>query len=290
MCDDAAWCISCNATVLFCRVPESTTATASFVAKSDGVIAGLYVADVVFSQVDPDVKITWMVNDGDFVKPGQTLGIATGPARGILIGERIALNFMQRMSGIATQTASMAKAIGCCTRAKLLDTRKTVPGLRLLDKWAVKIGGGENHRIGLYDMVMIKDNHIAAAGGLAEAVHAVEKYMREKGVKRPVEVETRTIDEVKEALEVIDSAKDSMVTRIMLDNMVTKEDDGSVNVSMLEEALDLIGDRDIETEASGNVTMASVRQIAKTGVQFISTGAITHSVTALDISLIIETK
>lgn len=275
----------------WCSVPESTTATAAFVAKSNGVVAGLYVADVVFSQVDTDVKVAWMVNDGDFVQPGQTLGIATGPARGILIGERIALNYMQRMSGIATQTAAMVKSIGCCTRTKLLDTRKTVPGLRLLDKWAVKIGGGENHRIGLYDMVMIKDNHIAAAGGLSEAVHAVEKYMREKGVRRPVEVETRTIGEVREVLEVIDSAEDSMVTRIMLDNMVKKEDDGSVNVRMLEEALDLIGgDRNVETEASGNVTLSSVREIAKTGVQFISTGAITHSVTALDISLIIETK
>lgn len=275
----------------WCSVPESTTATAAFVAKSNGVVAGLYVADVVFSQVDTDVKVAWMVNDGDFVQPGQTLGIATGPARGILIGERIALNYMQRMSGIATQTAAMVKSIGCCTRTKLLDTRKTVPGLRLLDKWAVKIGGGENHRIGLYDMVMIKDNHIAAAGGLAEAVNAVEKYMREKGVRRPVEVETRTIGEVREVLEVIDSAEDSMVTRIMLDNMVKKEDDGSVNVRMLEEALDLIGgDRNVETEASGNVTLSSVREIAKTGVQFISTGAITHSVTALDISLIIETK
>lgn len=274
-----------------CRVPESTQASASFVAKADGVIAGLYVATVVFEKVHKDVDMTWMVNDGDTVKAGQVLGVASGPAHGILVGERIALNYMQRMSGIATQTAAMVKAIGCCTRTRLLDTRKTVPGLRLLDKWAVKIGGGENHRIGLYDMMMIKDNHIAAAGSLQKAVHAAEEYMQAKNIRRPLEVETRTIEEVNEVLEVIDASPDSsMVTRIMLDNMATKKDDGSVDVSMLEEALRLIGDRHVETEASGNVTLGTIRHIAKTGVQFISTGSITHSVTALDISLLIQTQ
>jgi len=143
-------------------VPETTQATATFLAKADGVIAGLYVARVVFHLVDPKVTTVWQTNDGDEVKKGQVLGVASGPARAILIGERIALNYMQRMSGIATQTNQMVKAIargsgsGCCKGTTLLDTRKTVPGLRLLDKWAVKIGGGENHRMGLYDMVMIK--------------------------------------------------------------------------------------------------------------------------------------
>ena len=138
------------------------------------MMAGLYVATSVFKMVDKSVIVNWMVNDGDTVQKGQTLGVLTGSARAILVGERVALNYMQRMSGIATQTAAMAKAVGCCTRATVLDTRKTVPGLRLLDKWAVKIGGGENHRIGLYDMMMIKDNHIAAAGGIRQAIEAAE--------------------------------------------------------------------------------------------------------------------
>ena len=275
----------------YCSISKDTQATASFVAKAEGTIAGLYVATVVFQHVDTNVQVSWLVSDGDVVKPGQTLGVLTGPAHAILIGERIALNYMQRMSGIATQTASMVKEIGCCTRTKLLDTRKTVPGLRLLDKWAVKIGGGENHRIGLYDMMMIKDNHIASAGGIKEAVSAAELFMRDNNIIRPLEVETRTLDEVREILHVIDGAgESSLVTRIMLDNMVKRDSNGVLNVDMLREALDLIGDRPIETEASGNVTLATVKDIARTGVQFISTGAITHSVTALDISLIIQTK
>jgi nicotinate-nucleotide pyrophosphorylase (carboxylating) len=276
---------------VYCSIPKETQATASFVAKAEGTIAGLYVATIAFQHVDTNVKVSWLVSDGDVVKPGQTLGVLTGPAHAILIGERIALNYMQRMSGIATQTASMVREIGCCTRTKILDTRKTVPGLRLLDKWAVKIGGGENHRIGLYDMMMIKDNHIASAGGIKQAVSAAEQFMRENNIIRPLEVETRTLDEVKEILNVIDRAgESSLVTRIMLDNMVKKDCNGVIDVDMLREALDLIGDRAIETEASGNVTLATVKDIARTGVQFISTGAITHSVTALDISLIIQTK
>lgn len=272
-------------------MPTSTKASASFVAKADGIIAGLYVATSVFENINSDVEMMWVVNDGDFVRAGQTLGVASGPAHAILIGERIALNYMQRMSGIATQTASMVKAIGCCTKARLLDTRKTVPGLRLLDKWAVKIGGGENHRMGLYDMMMIKDNHIAAAGSLRKAVEEAEEYMQSHSITRPLEVETRTIEEVREVLEVIDSRGDSsMVTRIMLDNMAKKNEDGSIDVSLLEDALNLIGDRSVQTEASGNVTLGTIRHIAKTGVQFISTGSITHSVMALDISLLIETK
>ena len=271
-------------------VPEKTQATATFLAKADGIIAGLYVATVVFHLVDPAVKMTWQANDGDEVGKGQVLGVATGPARALLVGERIALNYLQRMSGIATQTYQMVKAIGCCKSTTLLDTRKTAPGMRLLDKWAVKIGGGENHRMGLYDMVMIKDNHHAAAGGIPEAIRAAEAYMRDKGIIRPMEVETRTLEEVRIVLEVMDAADgSSMVTRIMLDNMVTRDQGGgSVDVSVLEEALKMIGDRAVETEASGNVTLATVRDIAKTGVQFISTGSVTHSVTALDISLLID--
>jgi nicotinate-nucleotide pyrophosphorylase (carboxylating) len=257
---------------------------------------------MVFRRVDPAVQVTWLVDDSSTVKPGQILATATGSARSILIAERVALNFMQRMSGVATMTAAMVKAVRC-TKTTILDTRKTVPGLRLLDKWAVSIGGGANHRIGLYDMVMIKDNHIAAAGGIKAAVDGAVTFMKSKGIQRPMEVETRTLDELKEVLAILDAANVSStgstnvsstngITRIMLDNM-TKKDSAAprgIDVSILHEAMALIGDRNIETEASGNVTLATVEEIAKTGVQFISCGALTHSVTALDISLNIETQ
>jgi len=257
---------------------------------------------MVFQRVDPAVQITWLVDDSSTVKPGQILATAIGSARSILIAERVALNFIQRMSGIATMTAAMVKAVRC-TKTTILDTRKTVPGLRLLDKWAVSIGGGANHRIGLYDMVMIKDNHIAAAGGIKNAVDGAVAFMQRRGIQRPLEVETRTLDELKEVLQIIDAANVSStgdnsdtsgsgITRIMLDNM-TKKDIGApsgIDLSTLYEAMALIGDRKVETEASGNVTLATVSEIAKTGVQFISCGALTHSVTALDISLNIETQ
>jgi nicotinate-nucleotide pyrophosphorylase (carboxylating) len=286
-------------------VPESTTASATFLAKAEGVLAGAYVAQMVFRRVDPTVQVTWLVDDSSTVKPGQILATATGSARSILIAERVALNFMQRMSGVATTTAAMVKAVRC-TKATILDTRKTVPGLRLLDKWAVAIGGGANHRIGLYDMVMIKDNHIAAAGGIKAAVDGVVAFMKLKGIQRPMEVETRTIDELKEVLAILDTANvastgndesanstnGSGITRIMLDNMTKKDPEApsGIDVSILHEAMALIGDRKIETEASGNVTLDTVEEIAKTGVEFISCGALTHSVTALDISLNIETQ
>lgn len=177
-------CIHTTYMPLLCSIPETTTATATLLAKADGVIAGLYVGHAVFHRVDPGITVTWNVCDGDRVLRGQILATATGPARSILIAERIVLNFMQRMSGISTMTADMVAAVDSAGNAHsnetgratttVLDTRKTVPGLRVLDKWAVKIGGGANHRIGLYDMVMIKDNHIAAAGSIAAAVAATE--------------------------------------------------------------------------------------------------------------------
>jgi nicotinate-nucleotide pyrophosphorylase (carboxylating) len=258
---------------------------------------------MVFRRVDPAVQVTWLVDDSSTVRPGQILATAIGSARSILIAERIALNFMQRMSGVATMTAAMVKAVRC-TKTIILDTRKTVPGLRVLDKWAVSIGGGANHRIGLYDMVMIKDNHIAAAGGIKNAVDGAVAFMQSKKIQRPMEVETRTLDELKQVLEILDAANVSStgddsgsttgsgVTRIMLDNM-TRKDTGApsgIDVSTLHEAMALIGDRNVETEASGNVTLATVGEIAKTGVKFISCGALTHSVLALDISLNIETQ
>jgi nicotinate-nucleotide pyrophosphorylase (carboxylating) len=197
-----------------------------------------------------------------------------------LVAERVVLNFMQRMSGIATLTAAMAAA---AAPARMLETRKTAPGLRLLDKWAVRIGGGENHRMGLYDMVMIKDNHIAAAGGITAAVARTAAYLRDHGLAgTPVEVEAATLDDVREALRSCPGgeapAEQACVTRIMLDNM---------DADTMRAAVALVAGR-VETEASGNVTLASLPLIATTGVTFVSSGALTHSVTALDISLNME--
>lgn len=275
-------------------IPESTPATATFLAKADGVLAGAYVAHQAFKRVDPGVQIQWLVDDSAYVKPGQILATVTGPAQSILIAERVALNFLQRMSGIATMTSAMVKAVRC-TQCTILDTRKTVPGLRLLDKWAVLIGGGANHRMGLYDMVMIKDNHIAAAGGIPAAVKAAKEYMKGKGLQRPIEVETRTLGEVHQVTSIMRDDSDSGITRIMLDNMTKKDANApaGIDVSVLRTAMEVIRDYlekgyEVETEASGNVTLATVGEIAKTGVQFISCGALTHSVTALDISLNID--
>lgn len=271
-------------------MPEAAPATATFLAKADGVLAGAWVAHVVFRRVCPEVAVRWLAGDGAAVRRGQTLAVATGPARAILVAERVALNFMQRMSGVATMTAAMVAAVAG-TRATVLDTRKTAPGLRVLDKWAVAIGGGRNHRMGLYDMVMIKDNHIAAAGGIAAAVAAAEAFMRGKALRRPVEVETRTLGELRELLDILDARPECMVTRVMLDNMTAHDPaaPAALDVATLREAVAMIGQRRVETEASGNVTLGTVRVIAETGVEFISCGALTHSVTALDISLNIET-
>ncbi|KFM24027.1 Splicing factor 3B subunit 4 [Auxenochlorella protothecoides] len=270
------------------RIPADTQATAEFTAKTAGVVAGLWVAGTVFARVDPTIALTWRVTEGQRVERGARLGSAHGPARALLAAERVALNFMQRAGGIATATAAMA-AEAAGMRAVLLDTRKTAPGLRLLDKWAVAAGGGANHRMGLFDMVMIKDNHIAAAGGITAAVVRAESYLRERGIQCGLEVEASTLEEVRQVISILDHQPDTLVTRIMLDNMTRRQEDGSLDVSLLREALALIGNRRVETEASGNVTLDTVRVIAETGVQFISTGSTTHSVTALDISLNIKT-
>jgi nicotinate-nucleotide pyrophosphorylase (carboxylating) len=256
-------------------VPAGQRASAYFLAKEDGVLAGLAVAERVFATLDPQVKPAWTHADGDAVTAGTRFGTVEGAARPILTGERLALNLMQRMSGIATATRRMAEAAG---EATVLDTRKTAPGLRVVDKWAVRLGGGTNHRTGLYDMFLIKDNHIAAAGGVRAAIEAARAYRAERAPELQIEVETRTLAEVDAVLEV------GGVDRVLLDNMVDLADDGRVDVSVLAEAVRRIGGR-IETEASGNVTLATVPAIAATGVDFISSGALTHSVRALDISL-----
>lgn len=258
-------------------VPAGLTAEADFLAKEDGIIAGLHVANRVFAAVDPDLHVSWTVADGAAVQRGLAFGRVQGRARSILTAERLALNLMQRMSGIATATRAMADAIRP-HRARLLDTRKTAPGLRLLDKWAVRLGGGENHRIGLFDMILVKDNHIDAAGGIRQALQAALRYREAAGRPLQIEVETRTLDEVRAVLD------EGGADYILLDNMVRLAPAGRVDAQLLAEAVDLVGGR-VATEASGNVTLATVRAIAATGVDYISCGALTHSVRALDVSL-----
>ncbi len=237
--------------------------TGVMLAKAPGVVAGLIVAQQSFLQVDPTVDFTALVEDGTQVNLGTQIAKITGPARALLTAERIALNFLQRMSGIATATSHYVAAVAG-TRARILDTRKTVPGLRLLDKWAVVLGGGHNHRIGLYDMAMIKDNHIAAAGGITAAVERVRNHW---GQQLPIEVEVGNLDQLAEAL-TLD------VDQIMLDNMGLAEMSAAVKLT----------DGRVPLEASGNVSLQTVAAIAATGVDYISVGKLTHSVEAMDIS------
>ncbi|KAK4741663.1 hypothetical protein SAY87_025251 [Trapa incisa] len=272
--------VTCMATI-----PSEMEVEAYFLAKEDGVLAGIALVELVFHEVDPSLKVEWSQADGDYVHKGVQFGKVTGRAYSVVVAERVALNFMQRMSGIATLTKAMADA---ARPACILETRKTAPGLRLVDKWAVLIGGGKNHRMGLFDMVMIKDNHISIAGGVTNAIRSVDMYLQQKNLKMEVEVETRTLDEVLEVLQYA-SQSETSVTRIMLDNMVVPLPDGDVDVSMLEEAVKLINGK-FETEASGNVTLETVHKIGQTGVTYISSGALTHSVKALDISLKIDTE
>ncbi|MHB0879004.1 MAG: carboxylating nicotinate-nucleotide diphosphorylase [Anaerolineae bacterium] len=248
-------------------IPANARATATFLAKQSGVVAGLDVVRSVFAQVDATCTVAFSVGDGDTVASGQRFGSVAGPARALLSGERTALNFLQRMSGIATATRAYVDAVRG-TAAVILDTRKTVPGLRLLDKYAVSAGGGQNHRIGLFDMVLIKDNHIRAAGGITAAVRAVQAA---NDRRLQVEVEVTNLEELREALAL-------PVDRILLDNMAR---------DVMREAVRVTAGR-VPLEASGNVTLDTVRATAETGVNYISIGALTHSVRALDISMDFE--
>ncbi|KAG4991306.1 hypothetical protein JHK87_024763 [Glycine soja] len=377
--------VTCLATIPFDMEVE-----AYFLAKEDGIIAGIALAEMIFHEVDPSLKVEWSKNDGDFVHKGLQFGRVRGRAHNIVVAERVVLNFMQRMSGIATLTKVLAQLhyakciawhYATCIAADfkhnspelswdetrfrafpqamanaaypayMLETRKTAPGLRLVDKWAVLIGGGQNHRMGLFDMVMIKDNHISAAGGVADALKAVDLYLEQNNLQMEVEVctahfictsfflllflaapfelllllllvpfglvggeseqhnkvsyisvhiavtnwessltlvETRTLEEVEEVLHYSSQTKTSL-TRIMLDNMVVPLPNGDVDISMLKEAVQLINGR-YETEASGNVTLDTVHKIGQSGVTYISSGSLTHSVKALDISLKIDTE
>lgn len=244
-------------------VPESTLAVAEMTAKADGVISGIDIARMVFERFDKNIRWSPSTTEGGRVKKGDAIVRVEGSYRALLTGERTALNILQRMSGIATATSNYVKELEG-TATQLLDTRKTAPGMRILDKIAVKAGGGTNHRMGLYDLALIKDNHIKVAGGITEAVKEVRAYA--PGIK--VEVEVTTLEETKEA---VTAGADI----IMLDNMSNE---------MMEDAVKLIAGR-AKTEASGNMTIGRLKGAAATGVDYISVGALTHSVTALDISM-----
>ena len=258
-------------------IPSTTEAEAHFISKDTGIIAGLYVSEYAFRHLDTSLRIDWQVEEGESVVPGTVIGSVKGYAHPILSAERVALNFMQRMSGIASATHRMVQA-ALPHKARILDTRKTAPGLRLLDKWAVETGGGSNHRIGLYDMILIKDNHIASAGGITEAIRAANAFRASHPEPLRIEIETTTLEEIDEVLAV------GTVDVVMLDNMTRFDQNGVLDTSLLQQAVDRIAGR-FETEASGNVTEETVPAIAATGVDRISSGALTHSVKALDVSL-----
>lgn len=249
-------------------IPESQKARALCLIKEEGVLAGMAFAEYLFQYLDPSLDFRALKKDGEEVKRGETAFELEGNARSILIGERLCLNVMQRMSGIATKTRQMVKHIQDLP-CKLLDTRKTTPGVRLLEKWAVHIGGGQNHRFGLYDLILIKDNHIDAAGGISNALHAAKNYLQSHHLNLKIEVETRTLQEVEEALAT------QIPDIIMLDNM---------DVATMRQAVQMIARRCL-VEASGNITEENLREKALTGVDFISCGALTHSFKSMDISL-----
>ena len=251
-------------------IPPDARGKARMVAKQEGILCGCNVGERVFHLVNPDLNVTLVMHDGDAVKPGDLVMTVEGPSGSILTAERTALNFMQRLSGIATETHRMVAMLdGLNTR--LLDTRKTTPNMRLLEKYAVHCGGGTNHRIGLYDMIMLKDNHVDFAGGIEAAIDRTHQYLQAKGKNLKIEIEVRNLDELDRVL------AHGGVDRIMLDNF---------DVPTLREAVRRIDHR-YETEASGGITDKTLRSYAETGVDFISVGALTHHIKSLDLSLIV---
>ena len=249
-------------------ISSTTQSTARLLIKDNGILAGIEMAEKIFHQVDSQLRITNFKKDGDQIQKGEIALEVKGSARSILSAERMVLNCMQRMSGIATYTHSLCKLIEG-TSSKLLDTRKTTPNFRLMEKWAVLIGGAQNHRFALYDMVMLKDNHIDMAGGIRQAIENAKKYLNQNNKNLKIEIETRNINEVSEVLQV------GGVDIIMLDNMSTTD---------MKKAVELIGGK-YKTEASGGITEATLRAVAECGVDYISVGALTHSVKSLDLSL-----
>ena len=250
-----------------CCIPETAMGKSHLLIKEDGILAGVEVAKRVFARFDPEMKVEVLIGDGAHVRKGDIAMVVSGKVRSLLQTERLMLNIMQRMSGIATMTNKYVERLKG-TNTHVLDTRKTTPGLRMLEKQAVKIGGGMNHRIGLFDMILLKDNHIDFAGGIANAINRCHEYLREKGLDLKIEIEVRNFDELRQAMEC------GGINRIMLDNF---------SIADTRKAVEMVAGR-FETESSGGITFDTIRDYAECGVDFISVGALTHSVKGLDMS------
>ena len=250
-----------------CCIPDTAMGKSHLLIKEDGILAGVEVAKRVFARFDPTMQVEVLIGDGAPVKKGDIAMVVTGKVRSLLQTERLMLNIMQRMSGIATMTAKYVERLKG-TKTHVLDTRKTTPGLRMLEKQAVKIGGGMNHRIGLFDMILLKDNHVDFAGGIANAINRCHEYLKEKGLDLKIEIEVRNFDELRQAMEC------GGINRIMLDNF---------SVDNTKKAVEMVAGK-YETESSGGITFDTIRDYAECGVDFISVGALTHSVKGLDMS------
>ena len=250
-----------------CCIPETAMGKSHLLIKEDGILAGVEVAKRVFARFDLEMKVEVLIGDGAHVRKGDIAMVVSGKVRSLLQTERLMLNIMQRMSGIATMTNKYVERLKG-TNTNVLDTRKTTPGMRMLEKQAVKIGGGMNHRIGLFDMILLKDNHVDFAGGIANAINRCHEYLREKGLDLKIEIEVRNFDELRQAMEC------GGINRIMLDNF---------SVADTRKAVEMVAGR-FETESSGGITFDTIRDYAECGVDFISVGALTHSVKGLDMS------
>lgn len=250
-----------------CCIPDTAMGKSHLLIKEDGILAGVEVAKRVFARFDPTMQVEVLIGDGAHVKKGDIAMVVTGKVRSLLQTERLMLNIMQRMSGIATMTAKYVERLKG-TKTHVLDTRKTTPGLRMLEKQAVKIGGGMNHRIGLFDMILLKDNHIDFAGGIANAINRCHEYLKEKCLDLKIEIEVRNFDELQQAMDC------GGINRIMLDNF---------SVENTKKAVEMVAGK-YETESSGGITFDTIRDYAECGVDFISVGALTHSVKGLDMS------
>ena len=250
-----------------CCIPETAMGKSHLLIKEDGILAGVEVAKRVFARFDPEMKVEVLIGDGAHVRKGDIAMVVSGKVRSLLQTERLMLNIMQRMSGIATMTNKYVERLKG-TNTHVLDTRKTTPGMRMLEKQAVKIGGGMNHRIGLFDMILLKDNHVDFAGGIANAINRCHEYLSEKGLDLKIEIEVRNFDELRQAMEC------GGINRIMLDNF---------SVADTRKAVEMVAGR-FETESSGGITFNTIRDYAECGVDFISVGALTHSVKGLDMS------
>ncbi len=253
-------------TTLSC-IPADALGKSQLIIKENGILAGVEVAREIFKAFDPELKMTVFLNDGAEVKYGDVAFVVEGKIQSLLQTERLMLNIMQRLSGVATRTAEYQKRLEG-TKTKVLDTRKTTPGLRMLEKYAVSVGGGKNHRIGLFDMILLKDNHVDFAGGIEQAITRAKNYLKAKGKDLKIEIEVRNFDELDQVLTV------GGVDRIMLDNF---------SIENTKKAVDIIGGR-YETESSGGITLDTLRDYAECGVDYISVGALTHSVKSLDMS------